>query len=174
MRAAQAMARAGALCLVLWLAAVAPQAWAAESPNDVARFLAGLPVAADSPLAPLTKDSAWQQHAHALDIAWARLENDRLSKVRGWSAANLTKPQQTVLYMFSGPDFLYLDAFFPDRTTYVMSGLEPVGQIPAITPGLTRTYGAALAGLRASVGTALNYSFFITQHMQSSLANRSL
>jgi hypothetical protein len=76
--------------------------------------------------------------------------------------------------MFSGPDFLYLDAFFPDRTTYVMSGLEPVGQIPSITPSLTRVYGAALAGLRASVGSALNYSFFITTHMQSSLANRSL
>jgi hypothetical protein len=174
MRAVQAMARAGALCLVLCLAAVAPQAWAAESPNDVAQFLAGLPVAADSPLAPLTKESAWQQHAKSLDTAWNRLAKERLDKVRAWSAANLTKPQKTVLYMFSGPDFLYVDAFFPDRTTYVMSGLEPVGQIPAITPALRQTYGAALAGLRSSVGTSLNYSFFITSQMQSSLANRSL
>lgn len=174
MRAVQAMARAGVLCLVLCLAAVVPPAWAAETPNDVARFLAGLPPAADSPLAPLTKEAAWQQHARALDTAWARLEKERLDKVRAWSAANLTKPQQTVLYMFSGPDFLYLDAFFPDRTTYVMSGLEPVGQVPAITPALRQTYGAALAGLRSSVGSALNYSFFITQEMQSSLANRSL
>ena len=76
--------------------------------------------------------------------------------------------------MFSGPDFLYADAFFPDRPVYVMSGLEPVGQIPAMTPALRNTAGAALAGLRASVSTALNYSFFITQHMQTSLASSRL
>jgi hypothetical protein len=174
MRAVQAMARAGALCLVLCLAAVGPQAWAAESPNDVARFLAGLSVTEESPLAPLTKEAAWQQHAKALDAAWTKLEKERLGKVRAWSAANLTKPQQTVLYMFSGPDFLYVDAFFPDRTTYVMSGLEPVGQLPSITPALRKTYGAALAGLRQSIGTSVNYSFFVTQQMQSHLANRAL
>jgi hypothetical protein len=159
---------------VLCLAAAVPQAWADEKPNDVARFLAGLPPAADSPLAPLAQEAAWQQHARMVDAAWARLEKERLAKVRAWSASNLTKPQQTVLYMFSGPDFLYVDAFFPDRTTYVMSGLEPIGQLPSITPALRRTYGSALAGLRASVGSALNYSFFITRDMQSSLSNRSL
>jgi hypothetical protein len=174
MRAAQAMARVGALCLVLCLAAVAPPAWAAETPNDVARFLAGLPVAEDSPLAPLTKEAAWQHHARALDAAWSKVEQGRLSKIREWSSANLTKPQKTVLYMFSGPDFLYVNAFFPDRTTYVMAGLEPIGQIPSITPALSRNYSVPLAGLRVAVGTALNISFFITKNMQSNLAQRSL
>jgi hypothetical protein len=174
MRAVQAMARAGVLCLVLCLAAAAPPAWAAESPNDVARFLAGLAVAEDLPLAPLTKEAAWQQHARALDAAWSKVDKERLGKIRDWSAANLTKPQKTVLYMFSGPDFLYVNAFFPDRTTYVMSGLEPIGQIPTITPGLRNHYGSALAGLRSAVGTALNYSFFITKDMQGDLAQRSL
>jgi hypothetical protein len=174
MRAVQAMARAGALCLVLCLATVAPPTWAAESPNDVARFLAGLPVAEDSPLAPLTKEAAWQQHARALDAAWSRVDKERLSKIRDWSAANLTKPQPTVLYMFSGPDFLYVNAFFPNRTTYVMSGLEPIGQIPSVTPGLRKGYARALAGLRSAVGTALNYSFFITRDMQGDSSQRSL
>jgi hypothetical protein len=174
MRAVQAMARAGVLCLVFCLAAVAPSAWAAESPNDVARFLAGLPVSDDSPLAPLTKEGGWKEHARALDAAWSKLEKDRLAKVRTWSAANLTKPQPTLLYMFSGPDFLYADAFFPDRTTYVFSGLEPVGQIPSITPTLTKSYPAALAGLRQAIGTSVNYSFFVTMQMQSHLQNRAL
>jgi hypothetical protein len=72
--------------------------------------------------------------------------------------------------MFSGPDFLYMDAFFANRTTYVMSGLEPIGPIPAIESAPRRSLGPALGGLRASVGTALNYSFFITAHMRGSLA----
>jgi hypothetical protein len=71
--------------------------------------------------------------------------------------------------MFSGPDFLYLDAFFPNRTTYVMSGLEPIGEIPSITPAVRRSLGAVLGGLRQSVGSALDYSFFITREMQSRL-----
>src|SRR4051812_46798341 len=40
--------------------------------NEQARFLAGLPVPKDSPLAPLTDDNAWQQHANELDQAWSR------------------------------------------------------------------------------------------------------
>jgi hypothetical protein len=44
--------------------AVAPRALpVAAGPNDVARFLAGMPVPENSPLAPLTRDPAWQQHA---------------------------------------------------------------------------------------------------------------
>jgi hypothetical protein len=175
------MAKAGALWLVFVLLSAAAPAWAAETDkaepvktaetaNDVARFIAGLQPAADSPLATLTRDPGWQQHAKSLDAAWARLEEARLAKIRAWSTANLTAPQPVVLYMFSGPDFLYLDAFFSDRTTYVMSGLEPIGQIPTVESAPRRSLGGALAGLRASVGTALNYSFFITSQMKSSLA----
>jgi hypothetical protein len=167
---------ASLLVLVLFCVAAAPGARAepVAKANDVARFLAGLEPAADSPLAPLTREPVWQAHAQALNAAWSRVEKERLSKIRTWSAANLTEPQPTVLYMFSGPDFLYVDAFFPDRTTYVLSGLEPIGEIPAITPVVRRSLGGALGGLRASVGTALNISFFITSHMQSSLHSSRL
>src|SRR5262245_27713899 len=93
---------------------------AAESnrANDTARILAGLPVGADSPLAPLMKEPAWQSHARALDSAWGDLERRQLSRIRAWSAANITSPQQTAFYMFSGPDYLYVDAFLPNRSTY--------------------------------------------------------
>jgi hypothetical protein len=157
-----------AYLLALLLIAVAPGAGAFEGTkaNDVARFLAGMEPAADSPLAALTRDRAWQYHAHALDLAWAGLEHRRLAKIRAWSAAHLTQPQPVVLYMFSGPDFLYVDAFFPNRTIYVMSGLEPVGQMPAVTG---RSLGSDLAGLRASVGSSLNYSFFKTRQMRDTL-----
>jgi hypothetical protein len=190
MRATRRLATAGILSLALSLLAAAAPAWAtettkapdsnpgaakaAETPNDVARFLAGLEPAADSPLAPLARDPSWQQHAKALDAAWARLEETRLTKIRAWSAANLTAPQPTVLYMFSGPDYLYVDAFFQDRTTYVMSGLEPIGAVPTISSVPRRALSGALGGLRASVGTALNYSFFITAHMQRSLRSSNL
>ena len=36
---------------------------AVAGPNDIARFLAGMPVPSESPLAPLTRDPAWQEHS---------------------------------------------------------------------------------------------------------------
>src|SRR6185436_15054394 len=80
--------------------------------DDNARILAGIQPRADSPLAALARESAWQQHARSFDGAWKSLEARQLSKIRAWSAKNMTKPQKTTLYMFSGPDFLYVDAFF--------------------------------------------------------------
>src|SRR5262245_53189085 len=186
MLATRRLATASIAWLVLSLLTTAVPAWATEAtkapgaarateaPNDVARFLAGLEPSADSALAPLARDPAWQQHAKSLDAAWSRLEETRLSKIRAWSVAKLTVPQPTVLYMFSGPDYLYLDAFFTDRATYVMSGLEPIGAIPSISSVPRRAVSGALGGLRASVGTALNYSFFITAHMQWSLRTSNL
>ena len=35
--------------------------------------------------------------------------------------------------MFSGPDFLYANAFYPNAKTYVLAGLEPVGTVPDLT-----------------------------------------
>ena len=124
----------------------------AVNPNDVARYFAGMPISADLPIAKYTRDAAWQQHAHSFDSAWKELEQRQLSKVRAWSEAHLKDRQPTLFYMFSGPDFLYADSFFPDATTYVMAGLEPTGPIPEVTD---RTRNG-LANLRASLSSILN------------------
>jgi hypothetical protein len=171
MIATQRSAGIAAVLLAMLVLVQAPSARAAENAkaDDVARFLAGLEPAAESPLTPLTREAGWQQHAKSLNAAWTKLEKDRLSRIRAWSGEHVKEPQPTVLYMFSGPDFLHVDAFFPDRSTYVMSGLEPVGQVPVVSTSGRRYLPLALAELRASVGTALNYSFFITQDMRNRL-----
>ena len=157
---------AGLLAVVL----PAPASAASVSPDDIARFIGGLPPASDSPLAPLARKPAWQSHARWFDGAWAKVERERLSKIRGWADKNLKGRQDTLFYMFSGPDFVYANAFFPKASTYLMSGLEPVGRIPVVTD---KTLGA-LSSLHSSLYTSLNLSFFITAHMQSDLREREL
>ncbi len=61
------------------------------------------------------------------------LEQSQLARIRAWSSANLTAARPTMFYMFSGPDFLYANAFYPNAKTYVLSGLEPVGTVPDLT-----------------------------------------
>jgi hypothetical protein len=153
----------------LLLVAVAP-AHAADtvSADDTARFLAGLPPAPESALAPLTRERAWQQHASTLDTAFARLEQAQLARIRAWSSTNLSTTRSTVFYMFSGPDFLYANAFYPNAKTYVLAGLEPVGAVPDLAM-LRGSVAPELGRLRASISSILSHTFFITNQMKSQL-----
>jgi hypothetical protein len=151
----------------LLLAAATP-ALAAPSANDTARFLAGLAPAAGSPLAPMTKDPGWQQHARTFDGAFERADKSQLSRIRAWSAANLPAARPAMFYMFSGPDFLYANAFYPKAKTYVLSALEPVGAVPDLTT-LRGSVAGELGALRAALTTILSASFFITKDMKTDL-----
>jgi hypothetical protein len=151
----------------LLLVAASPVRAADVSPNDVARFIAGMPPAADSPLAALTKDKAWQDHAKTFDASFASA-GENISRVRAWSKANITTARPTLFYMFSGPDFMYANAFFPKAKTYVLSGLEPVGTVPDPTT-LRGSLASDFSALRNSLRWLLQHSYFITAQMGSDL-----
>src|SRR5262249_58895775 len=93
---------------------------------------------------------------------------------RAWSSENLTNPRPVLLYMFSGPDFLYANAFFPKAATYVMAGLEAPGDIPDLAELPRPAIARELAGLRVSLKSILGNSFFITSEMQRVLNRRRL
>jgi hypothetical protein len=137
--------------------------------DDTAKLLAGMQPSADSPLMPLTKDPSWQRHARFFDSAFGQLEQRQLSRIRAWSDAHLAAPKPTMFYMFSGPDFLYADAFYPKATTYVLSALEPPGQVPDLTRLPRGAIGAALYNVEHSLGSILSFSFFITKQMKTDL-----
>ena len=137
--------------------------------DDTARFLAGLRPSPSSPLAALTKDPAWNSHARNFDSLFAREEDAHLSKIREFSQKYLPDKHGTVLYMFSGPDFLYATSFFPTASTYVLAGLEPVGRVPELANLSPFVVDSELRNLESSLGSLFNFSFFITQHMKSQL-----
>src|SRR5437868_11574189 len=85
-----------------------------SSPDDTARFLAGMPLPKVSPLAPLTNDPAWQEHAANFEKAFAKMNMRQLLKLHNWEAQYLPESHEKIpvaFYMFSGPDFLYVDQF---------------------------------------------------------------
>jgi hypothetical protein len=159
-----------ALAATMLVAAAMP-ARAADTvtADDTARFLAGMPPSADSPLTPLTKDPSWQQHARFFDAAFGELERRQLSRIRAWADTNLAAPKPTMFYMFSGPDFLYADAFYSKATTYVLSALEPVGSVPDLTRLSRGGIGSTLYNVERSLGSVLSFSFFITKLMKTDL-----
>jgi hypothetical protein len=159
-----------ALAAAVLLAAVLPgRAADTVTANDTARYLAGMAPSAESPLTPLTKDPAWQHHARFLDSAFAQLEQRQLSKIRTWADTNLSAPRPTMFYMFSGPDFLYANAFYSKASTYVLSALEPPGSVPDLMKLPRGGLGSALNNVEHSMGSILNFSFFITKLMKVDL-----
>ncbi len=141
-----------------------------QAADDIAHFLAGLPPSANSPLSALTNDPAWKKHAETLQADWRALEERQLDKVRAWSAANIKQTQSTLFYMFSGPDYLYANAFFPRAKTIIMSGLEQSGAIPELSDFSLRTVAVETGGVRAALGNLLKHSYFITSEMSSHLS----
>ena len=75
---------------------VMPVAPAAAGPNDIARFLAGMPVPEKSPLAPLTRDQAWQAHSAFFEGEFTKLYQRQLQKLHAWEATYLPEVTQPV------------------------------------------------------------------------------
>ena len=144
------------------------QAQSADA-NDTAHLLAGMQTSPPSPVLALTKEQAWQHHATRLNAIFAQVESRQLTRIRTWSRMKLNAPSPVLFYMFSGPDFLYASAFFPNASTYVMSGLEPTGPIPDLTK-LSREFLAhGLRNIEESLSSILTYSFFQTIDMRRTL-----
>src|SRR5919106_2990842 len=154
---------------------VAPRAIPVNTgPNDVARFLAGMPVD-NSPLAPLTRDPAWQAHAAFFEEQFSKLHLRQLEKLHAWQQLSLSEslqPIPVVFYMFGGPDFLYVDQFFPKAAVYVLCGKEALGPPPE--PLRIANLSGALGNLENAMKSSLNTTYFITKDMKVDLHEQNL
>ena len=147
----------------------------AAGPNDVARFLAGMPVPYNSPLAPLTRQPAWQQHAAFFEEQFSKLTLRQLQKLHAWQQTDLPESQQpfpVVFYMFSGPDFLYADQLFPRAAVYVLCGKESMGPPP--DPSRIANLAGALGNLENAMKSSLSTTYFITKDMKVDLHEQNL
>lgn len=136
------------------------------SPDEAARFLAGLPVS--GPLEPLTRTEAWRAHSLELEAAWQRMEVRQLAKARVW--AHGVPSASALYYFFSGPDFLYADTLFPGVSTYILCAIEPVGGIGELATLDERQLANSLGNLRQSLSSMLRFHYFITKELRVDLA----
>ena len=100
----------------------------------------------------------------------------QLEPIRAWMNANASEyyiSTNTMYYMFGGPDFLYAHAFFPNANTYILAGLEPVGQVPDLSRVSPDSLDGELNALRGSMSTVLKTHYFITKDMRTDLTRAS-
>lgn len=150
-----------------------PPATQTTPEQNMAAFLAGMPVAADSDLQPLTAQPVWQSFAADANKSWRNYDSTRTTKIERWASTELDSVRaasSTVFYPFSGPDFLNVTTMFPGSQRYVLIGLEPVGSLPSRA---TLQDPQLYPSLKASLWSVLNFSFFRTNDMAIDLNGKN-
>lgn len=113
-----------------------------------------------------TREDAPASHRQALDSRWSRLDQRLFPQLAAFREAHLgSSAGQTVYYPFSGPDLVYLKPLFPDAREWVLTGLEPIGEVPDVDLPAAEL-DTALTQLRGSIQNLLRASFFVTAEMQ--------
>jgi hypothetical protein len=145
--------------------------------NDIARFIAGMPVDSKSELNTLAQTTQWKNYGTKLDSAWSKFNKKTIEKLTAWSEvelADIHKNNKTLFYPFSGPDFLHAYAIFPKVTKMMLFGLEPVGSVPDMKKFTKENMTSYFSALDKSIEDALNLNFFKTKNMKVDMNNANV
>ena len=169
----------GWLMLGAWLSAALP-AGAIDAPagefnrraTATAQILAGMtPNPADPVLSRLLEQDAWKEHQKWMTAQWGEVKG-RIKTVEGWRDQELkiANPQKkTLLYPFSGPDFLNAYTFFPDHSRYVFFSLERPGTLPDLESVTPPQFAKLLTDVRSAFRDIFERNYFITSYMNKQL-----
>jgi len=173
------LALAASLLLARGAAGQSPAGTAAPEPNrldSVARIIAGLPPTHPdhAVLADLEK---WKEYSRTMQASWANVRHRQLEPLMAWRAKEI--PQgcpvgETLLYPFSGPDFLNAYWLFPGCTRLIFFGLELTGRAPRIDSMTEKEFSQLLDAARGAMINIFSRNYFITSTMAKNLHSAQL
>jgi hypothetical protein len=145
---------------------------AATKLNTTARLMAGLPA-----VHPLAQTAAWKDHSEFMRAAWARLNSRQVAAMTAWRDSELGRScpaGRTLMYPFSGPDFLNAHWLFPGCENIVMFGLEHIGEVPDADTLNARGLGQLTSDVRVAMSNFVERNYFITESMAKQLRTSQL
>ena len=136
--------------------------------------MAGLP-----PSHPGHEDRArtadWQAHSRAMRASWSRVRDGQRAALIAWRQAEIPRGcpvGRTLLYPFSGPDFLNAHWLFPDCETLVLFGLERIGEVPELEAMTDKEFAQLLAGVRSFMINLFVRNYFVTGTMEKGFQSK--
>ena len=163
--------------LVMALAFV--QSAAADEPafnrraTATAQILAGIaPVSSDPAIDRLVKLEAFAEHQKWMMAQWSQVKG-RIGAMENWRNGEVKvtgAARQTMLYPFSGPDFLNAYALFPDHPRYIFFSLERPGGLPDLESVTAVQFAKLLEGVRSAFRDIFERNYFITDYMNKQLS----
>jgi hypothetical protein len=163
---------------VLVVALAFVQAAAADEPTfnrratATAQILAGKPPASSDPaIDRLVKLVAFAEHQKWMMAQWSQVKG-RLGAMENWRNGEVKvigATRKTMLYPFSGPDFLNAYALFPDHPRYIFFSLERPGGLPDLESVTDVQFGRLLEDVRSAFRDIFERNYFITDYMNKQL-----
>jgi hypothetical protein len=144
--------------------------------NSTARLIAGLTPTRSEQMA-LAQREEWRDHGAKMQSSWVRLRAGQAAPLMEWRDAALPKDcpvSDTLLYPFSGPDFLNAYWLFPNCNKYVLFGLEPIGGVPAVDEMSKEQFARLLLGVREAMANLFARNYFVTSRMDKQLKTEEL
>ena len=132
---------------------------------------------AGSALGKLANLPPVQQHRDAFTRSWPPFENARLKPALKFGQEEIVPLAQSagpVFYPFSGPDFFNAFWLFPDCETYVLFGLEHIGDLPSIDGMNERQVARFMSDVRVATNDLFDRNYFITENMAKHLRTAQL
>lgn len=111
-----------------------------------------------------------KKHHDKMSSEWVRLYDTRITAIRQWRDREITHEQcTTLLYPFSGADFINPYVLFPTCDTYVLFGLEAPGKSPELQKMTDQQLELYLSDMRTAIDDLIERNYFITMRMSTQL-----
>jgi hypothetical protein len=137
-----------------------------------AQVMAGItPAPGDPAIDRLVKLEPFAEHQKWMAAQWAQVRN-RMQTIENWRSQEVRIPgagKKTMLYPFSGPDFLNAYVLFPDHAKYVFFSLERPGGLPDLESITPTQFGRLLQDIRGAFKEIFERNYFITSYMNKQL-----
>jgi hypothetical protein len=137
-----------------------------------AQVMAGItPTTGDPAINRLTRLDCFVEHQKWMAAQWNQVR-DRISTIENWRSRQIRMPaahNRTLLYPFSGPDFLNAYALFPDHPQYIFFSLERPGALPDLDSVQASQFGKLLEDVRGAFRDIFQRNYFITDYMSKQL-----
>jgi len=137
-----------------------------------AQILAGItPNPLDPALKRLVEADTFKEHQQWMTSSWAQVRG-RIQTMETWRSHEIKIPgaqKKTLLYPFSGPDFLNAYTLFPDHGRYVFFSLERPGTMPDLESVTPVQFTKLLQDVRSAFHDIFERNYFITSYMTKQL-----
>ena len=138
------------------------------------QILAGIvPNPSDPALKRLVESDTFKEHQQAMTSSWTQVRS-RIQTMETWRSQEIKIPgahKKTLLYPFSGPDFLNAYTLFPDHGRYVFFSLERPGTLPDLESVTPVQFAKLLQDVRSAFHDIFERNYFITSYMSKQLTS---
>ncbi len=144
--------------------------------DDMARYLGGFDLPADSAMAPIAAQPEYAEHREKMARFWQKVRKHSIEPISRWRETTLEKNpngpvchrDKPAVYPLCGADIINLYTICPEASEYIMVALEKAGDIPHPEKNSGKYY-QGLRAMRSVINNIADRNYFYSAHMKRNI-----